>query len=244
MNSLATYGFNQTQVQRYMCVRSTRGAKQALFINAAGAALVIILSSLIGVILYAYYADCDPYTLKKVTDVDQIFPYFVMEVLGNKPGLPGVFLACIFSGSLSTISSGLNSLAAVIIEDIYKGLMGKKLSDERQGLISKIFSVVLGAIIILLTYVVSYLGSILNAALSLFGVLSGPIMGVFFLGFFFPQANRRGGLFGFLSSLCFQLWIFLGAQITKNQMDDVRLPLSTYGCSPPVNETIRIPNVK
>ena len=61
MNSLATYGFNQTQVQRYMCVRTTRGAKQALFINAAGAALIILLCSLIGVILYAYYAECDPY---------------------------------------------------------------------------------------------------------------------------------------------------------------------------------------
>ncbi|CAF4711711.1 unnamed protein product, partial [Rotaria magnacalcarata] len=77
-----------------------------------------------------------------------------MQVLSDKQGLPGVFLACIFSGSLSTISSGLNSLAAVIIEDVYKGLMGKKLTDQRQGFISKIFSVVLGAVVILLTYVV------------------------------------------------------------------------------------------
>ncbi|CAF5139350.1 unnamed protein product, partial [Rotaria magnacalcarata] len=34
INALATYGFNQAQVQRYKCIRSTRGAKQALFINA------------------------------------------------------------------------------------------------------------------------------------------------------------------------------------------------------------------
>ncbi|CAF4747788.1 unnamed protein product, partial [Rotaria sp. Silwood1] len=237
LNSLSTYGFNQTQVQRYMCVRSTRGAKQALFINAVGAAIVIILSSFIGVILYAYYAGCDPLTAERVSDVDQIFPYFVMDVLGGKPGLPGVFLACIFSGSLSTISSGLNSLSAVIIEDVYKGLMRRKLSDERQGLISKIFSVVLGAVVMLLTYVVSYLGSVLNAALSLFGVLSGPIMGVFFLGFFFPQANRHGGLVGFLTSLALQLWIFLGAQITKNQMTSVRLNLTIDNCTEPVNIT-------
>jgi len=224
-----------------MCVRSTRAAKQALFINAVGAALIILLSALIGIILYAYYADCDPYTAGYVSDIDQIFPYFVMEVLSDKPGLPGVFLACIFSGSLSTISSGLNSLAAVIIEDIYKGLLGRKLTDERQGFVSKIFSVVLGAIVILLTYVVSYLGSILNAALSLFGVLSGPIMGVFFLGFFFPQANRRGGLIGFLTSICLQFWIFLGAQITKSQMKSERLPLSIANCTPPINRTEIIP---
>jgi sodium-dependent multivitamin transporter 6 len=220
-----------------MCVRSTRGAQQALFINAVGAALVIILCGIIGVILYAYYADCDPYTAKYVSDIDQIFPYFVMEVLSDKKGLPGIFLACIFSGSLSTISSGLNSLAAVVIEDIYKGLMQRSISDERQGFVSKIFSIVLGAVVILLTYAVSYLGSILNAALSLFGVLSGPVMGVFFLGFFFPQANSRGGFIGFLASLFLQFWIFLGAQITKKQMKSARLPLSVANCPIPVNIT-------
>ncbi len=74
-----------------MCVRTTRAAKQALFINAVGAAVIILLSGLIGIILYAYYADCDPFTAKYVTDIDQIFPYFVMQVLSDKPGLPGVF---------------------------------------------------------------------------------------------------------------------------------------------------------
>jgi Na+/proline symporter len=93
----------------------------------------------------------------------------------------------------------------------------------------------------LLTYVVSYLGSILNAALSLFGVLSGPIMGAFFLGFFFPQANKRGGLIGFLASLFLQFWIFLGAQITKYQMKSERLPLSVAGCLIPVNITRTVP---
>ncbi len=157
-----------------MCIHSTRGAKQALFINAVGSGILILLSSLIGVIIYAYYADCDPYTAKKIQEIDQILPYFVMEVLIDKKGLPGVFLACVFSDSLSTISSGLNSLAAVIIEDYYKGLMGRELTDERQGFIAKILSVVLGVFVMLLTYVISHLGSILNVTLSIFGVLEGP----------------------------------------------------------------------
>ncbi|CAF2681530.1 unnamed protein product [Rotaria sp. Silwood2] len=214
-----------------MCIRSTRSAKQALFINAVGSALIVFLSSLIGVIIYAYYADCDPYTTKKLQEIDQIVPYFVMEVLGDKKGLPGVFLACVFSGTLSTISSGLNSLAAVLVEDVYKRLLGRQLTDQRQGFICKIVSVLLGVFVMLLTYVVSYFGSILNATLSLFGVLEGPIMGVFVLGFFFPQANRRGALVGFFTSLAVELWIFLGAQITKKQMASVSLSLSIANCT-------------
>ncbi|CAF1339313.1 unnamed protein product [Rotaria sordida] len=217
-NALSTYGFNQTQIQRYMCVRTTRGAAQALFINAVGSAFIILSSCLIGIIIYAYYADCDPYTAKFISAIDQIFPYFVMEVLSNIPGLPGVFLACIFSGSLSTISSGLNSLTDVIIEDIYKGV-----------------------VVMLLTYVVSHLGPILNASTSLFGALQGPIMGVFFLGFFFPRANHRGGLVGFVSGVALPLWIFVGSQVTKNQRKSERLPLFTTNCALSINETRTFP---
>ncbi|CAF1308586.1 unnamed protein product [Rotaria sordida] len=242
LNALSVFGFNQTQVQRYMCVRTTRGARQALFINAVGNTLVVILCSIMGIIIYAYYVDCDPYTAKYISGIDQIFPYFVMEVLSDKKGLPGIFLACIFSGSLSTISSGVNSLAAVFIEDVYKSLMGRTLSDERQGFLSKILSIILGGVVMLLTYIVSYLGSVLNAALSLFGVLSGPIMGVFFLGFFFPKANSHGGFIGFLTSLCLQLWILLGAQLTKKQVKSKRLPLSVANCSVPINITTPITN--
>ncbi|CAM2726021.1 unnamed protein product [Rotaria socialis] len=238
MNTLATYGFNQAQIQRYMSIRSTSAAKNALFINAVGSGLLIALSSFIGVIIYAYYADCDPYTDKKIKDIDQILPYFVMDVLGDKKGLPGIFLACIFSGSLSTISSGLNSLAAVIVEDVYKRLLGRHMTDQRQGFISKIISVILGIVIMLLTYVVSYFDSILNATLSIFGVLEGPIMGIFVLGFFFPRVNRRGGLIGFAVSLAFLLWIFLGAQITKKQMKNVSLSLSIDNCSDAINKTL------
>ena len=46
-------------------------------------------------------------------------PYFVMEVL-SYPGLPGIFISSLFSASLSTLSSSINSMAAVTWEDILK----------------------------------------------------------------------------------------------------------------------------
>ena len=230
-NALNVYGFNQTQIQRYMCVKSTNAARRALLINAVAVACTILLAGIMGVVIYAYYAGCDPYMAGYISSRDQTFPYFVMEVLGSKTGLPGVFLACIFSGSLSTISSGLNSMTATIIEDFYKGLLQRQISDERQGFISKIFSVVLGTIVMALTYVVSKLGSLINAAVSLSGVLPSPIMGVFMLGFFFPKANAHGGLAGFLSGMAISLWIFLGAQFTVNQRKDYRLPFSIINCT-------------
>ncbi|CAF3938613.1 unnamed protein product [Adineta steineri] len=230
-NILAEYSFNQALVQRYLCVRSVRAARQVILINGIGIIIFILLLSLTGLVIYAFYANCDPYTAGLVSSSDQLFPYFVMEVLSNTIGLRGIFLACIFSASLSTISSGLNSLAAVFIEDVYQGLMRRRLNDEQLGRVSKIYSAILGAVVILLSFAVSYLGSVLNAALSLGGVLAGPIMGVFFLGFFFPRVQRRSALVGLLIGLALQIWIFLGAQMTKNRGQSRQLPLLVTNCS-------------
>jgi Na+/proline symporter len=48
----------------------------------------------------------------------QIIIYFVVRVLGFLLGLSGLYLATVLSGSLSTLSSGLNALAANTVEDI------------------------------------------------------------------------------------------------------------------------------
>lgn len=71
----------------------------------------------VGLVIYANYYDCDPLKAGRIDRVDQLMPYFIMEVLGKIPGLPGLFVAVIFSAALSTMSSGFNSLAAVAYED-------------------------------------------------------------------------------------------------------------------------------
>ena len=67
-------------------------------------------------VMYSVYADCDPITAGQVRKKDQILPLHVLHVAGDIPGLPGLFMAGVFSGSLSTISSGLNSLAAISLQ--------------------------------------------------------------------------------------------------------------------------------
>lgn len=47
-------------------------------------------------------------------------PLFVVDAMGDYPGLPGLFVSGIFSASLSTVSAAVNSLAAVTLEDYIK----------------------------------------------------------------------------------------------------------------------------
>ena len=64
--------------------------------------------------------------------------------LGFLPGLPGIFLACVFSGTLSTISSGINSMTAVLWEDFLKGNCARRLNDRQTTLLAKISATVFG----------------------------------------------------------------------------------------------------
>lgn len=212
---LAVYGVNQAQIQRACTCPSLKRAQVALWLNFPGLCIILYICCLIGIVLYDFYKKCDPKTFGLVTQGDQLLPLYVMDILGFLKGLPGLFIACLFSGALSTISSGLNSLSTVILEDVIKIYIIKDLSESKATWISKILVLVLGAVCLGLAYVASLLGGVLQAALSLFGMIGGPLLGLFSLGLFFPWANKWGAYTGLIGSLIFMFWIGIGAQIHK-----------------------------
>lgn len=55
-----------------------------------------------------------------------------------------------------------------------------------------------------------FLGGLLQAALTIFGVVGGPVFGMFTLGMFTRLGNQRGAIVGLLTSLVFSLWIGFG----------------------------------
>ena len=57
-------------------------------------------SVVIGLIMYAKYYDCDPFLTKRISRNDQLLPYYIMDVAGKIPGLPGLFLAGVFCAAL------------------------------------------------------------------------------------------------------------------------------------------------
>ncbi|XP_030839685.1 sodium-coupled monocarboxylate transporter 1-like [Strongylocentrotus purpuratus] len=134
---LSIFGINQAQVQRYLSCSTVKIARISLAI--AAALMVVIISSAVtaGLVMYAYYADCDPMSTGAVAKRDQMIPYFTLDLFRQYPGLPGLFLSAVFSASLSTISSGLNAVAAVTTEDLIKPLW-PGLSDKRYTHLSKL----------------------------------------------------------------------------------------------------------
>ncbi|XP_076041757.1 sodium-coupled monocarboxylate transporter 2-like isoform X2 [Oratosquilla oratoria] len=229
---ITIYGVNQAQVQRYLSVPTKQHAINALWINLFGLFFLMLTCAFGGMVIYAKYADCDPIRSGVVSKGDQLFPLFVMHTLGDYMGLPGLFVAGIFSGALSTVSSGMNSLAAITLEDFIKGGCFPNMSDVVSTRVAKFLSFLYGVLTFGLVFVAAQLGNVLSAALSIFGMVGGPLLGVFTLGMFFPWANGIGAFVGTIVSLVFMFWIGVGHQVAKanGQISVPRMPTSVAGC--------------
>ncbi|PVD37957.1 hypothetical protein C0Q70_00559 [Pomacea canaliculata] len=227
------YGINQAQVQRCLSCPSVKKAQMALVLNLPGLILIVSFCCMIGIEMFAFYADCHPITFGLVENTDQLLPLFVMDILGHVDGLPGVFLSCVVSGSLSSLSSGLSALGAVTFSDSISFVHCIRLLSVAVGFY--------GLLAIALAWVVSRLGSVLEAVYVVFGILNGPVLGVITFGMFFPWGNKWGAFFGTMTSLVLLLWIGLGAFF-----HDVKTPLSatsTTACNWTAKAGITKPNM-
>ncbi|KAH6938034.1 hypothetical protein HPB50_006529 [Hyalomma asiaticum] len=208
---MSVYGVSQAMVQRYLTVPTIQGARTAIWINLPGLSFLMLICAMAGLVMYARYYDCDPIMTKKVSSPDQLLPLYVMDVLGRFTGIPGLFVSGIFSGALSTVSSGVNSLAAVTLEDVVKRYIVQDMSDSFSTTLTRLLALTFGCTAIGLVYAAQNMGNVLQAALSIFGIIGGPLLGVFTLGIFFPFANSIGAGVGIVTSLIVTFWIGMGA---------------------------------
>ncbi|KAM9443837.1 solute carrier family 5 member 6a [Clarias gariepinus] len=213
---LALYGVNQAQVQRYLSSRSEREAIMSCYVVFPCQQIVLALGCLMGLVMFARYGEDSPLDKGFVQTNDQMVLYFVMDVLRDLPGLPGLFVACLFSGALSTISSAFNSLATVTMEDLIKPFY-PTMTEARATLLSKVLALGYGLVCLAMAYIASLMGSVLQAALSIFGMVGGPLLGVFCLGMFFPWANSIGAVSGLVAGLIMAFWIGIGSFVSRMQ---------------------------
>ena len=211
---LSLYGVNQVQVQRMMTVRDKKAAQRALWLAWPILMVLSMTTCFSGLAIYSKYYNCDPLTQERISSSDMLMPLYVMETMSDKPGLPGLFIAGIFSAGLSTISAALNSLAAVTLEDylkpVYKKCCNSEFSAATSTTLAKLLALVFGIISIALAFLAQLMGGVLQVSLTIFGVVGGPLLGLFTLGMITESATEVGSVTGATASLAFLFWIAFG----------------------------------
>ncbi|XP_059148639.1 sodium-coupled monocarboxylate transporter 2-like [Physella acuta] len=100
--------FNQSTIQRLCAMKTMRDAKLSFILNIPIILFYGVVMFFVGFGVYVYFTtiQCDPVTSGLISNRNQIMPFSVMHALKDMPGLAGLFMATLFSASLSTISSG------------------------------------------------------------------------------------------------------------------------------------------
>lgn len=188
--------------------------------------------------LFARYESCDPLKAGKIGGIDQLMPYFIMDTFGSYTAFTGIFVAGVFSASLGTVAACLSSLSAVTLEDLCVSGLNVKITPEQSTRYAKWLNFGYGVLSFALIFLVEGRG-ILQATLTLNGLIGGIALGLFCLGIFFKRANLKGALYGGLISTC--LVIALGICALSFAGEEEFMEMSVEGCSCAVNLTSSTP---
>jgi len=156
-----SYCIDQQMVQRFSSAKNVKTAQVALLLNVPGIFLLMNLCCFSGLVVFSTYADCDPLTMPNaiIQNSNQLLPYFVIDRLKSLNGAAGLILAAIFAGSLSSVSSTLNSSSAILWADFLKRFkFFSNLNDNKATLTTKILVLFCGIIATGLAFLVSTIG--------------------------------------------------------------------------------------
>lgn len=125
---------------------------------------------------------------------DRVFPHFIAAHLPI--GIRGLLIAAVFAAAMSTVSTGLNSSATLVMSDFYVRLGRPEASDRARIGVLRVATIVWGLLGTGMALVLVRLtNSVLDIWWTLSGVLGAAIIGLFLLGTTSPKLRERPAVF-------------------------------------------------
>ena len=204
---LQKYVADQTLVQRYLIAKNERDALRGVALGALLCVPAWVLFMLIGTLVWAYYQLSHEVLPAFVDKPDKIFPYFLTTKIPS--GLAGLFMAALFSASMSMLSSDLNCLSVVGVEDYYRRIRPNT-TDQHRLFVGKLIVAICGALAVLVAVIIAWKSErVLSLWFITSSIVSGGLAGLFLLAFLSPRANRHGATIGIAACLLFTTYATL-----------------------------------
>ncbi|KAG8201772.1 hypothetical protein JTE90_012830 [Oedothorax gibbosus] len=211
---LTTTGANQTQVQRLLTLSTLKRSQLALLISIPANLVMYYTLYTCGLVIYANFAGCDPLLRTEssgIRSADQLVPYFAMRSLGAYPGAAGFCVSGIFCAALSSISSAVNSLAAVTHQDCVTPMCNATAGVATSKALALFYSL----LCIGMTYLVGNIKAIIPAAFVVFTAIGGPTFSLITLGMTTATTNQKGALVGLVAGIALNAWIGAGSLLAN-----------------------------
>ncbi|UTA48417.1 sodium:solute symporter [Simiduia sp. 21SJ11W-1] len=219
--NVAAFGLDQDVTQRVLTCRSSLEGARAMLWSVLMVIPVMALFMGIGMLLYVYYQRPDLMgasqgVLQNSADVT-VFMQFVLNELPG--GVRGLVVIGVIAAALSTLTSGLNSMASVITEDFYRPWAAKRKqqpSDAQMVRVGRLAMIAVAAALSGMAILCFYWQQVsqlplLPFALSVMVFAYSGLLGVFFTALFTGRGNGMSVtaalIGGFCTPLVMQPWL-------------------------------------
>lgn len=145
--------------------------------------------------------------LPGVERADMVMPLFFAKYLGA--GLLGLVMCGLLASQMSTISADINSVATLFVNDVYHNLF-RKASPKRLLKVVRGTTLASGALMIFFAYyVVSRFEGVVQANLTIVGIVDMPIFVIAIVyGLFCRRTNWQGAIGGYILGATAGAWCY------------------------------------
>jgi sodium-coupled monocarboxylate transporter 8/12 len=226
------FGADQMTVQRLLSTSSYKDARKATLQKVLMALPFISVFWLIGLGLFTYYNTIAAGTLPAGITPSEIFSYFIARELPSP--ISGLLIAAMLAAVMSTADSGMNSLSAVFVKDIYKRFIHPEASTDHELRLSRIMTVAWGVFFTVFALFISFLSestaTSIFEAVGIWGALSCVAGGTFLLGVSSRRAHSGTIIVSSIASMA--TVIILGGFFFYGRPPEERIAFSVVGTSP------------
>ncbi|HHJ52839.1 MAG TPA: sodium transporter [Caldithrix abyssi] len=225
------YGCDQSQVQRELSVGKVDDVRKSLLVNAFGRFPLVLMYTMMGVFVgVLVMSDHGLQTIGQALNMspeavrhtlqanpDRMVPMFIVSYLPH--GLIGFIFVAIMAALMSSLDSGINSLSAVTMKDIYQRYLKPQASQRHYLVASKLITFLWGVFCIAVAIALADTGDavrqtsivLINAVGSM---LYGPILAAFLLAIFSDGLNGRSVRTGIIFGILFNGWLWLFTSVS------------------------------
>lgn len=213
------YGTDQTQSQRLLSAKGMPTIKKLLLANGMFRFPLTLTYCIMGLVLgtllvqdagfqemmeSVYQSNIGALEGKKA---DLMVPVFIIKYLPN--GIIGILIVAIMSAAMSTLSSTVNSLSAVTMEDFVKRL-NPGIADKKYMTYSRLLSVFWGLVCLFFAFFAGNIeGTVIEVINKISSVFYGPILAAFILAILTKKTHALGANVGIVVGVLFNIYLWL-----------------------------------
>ena len=217
---ICTSTSDQMIVQRYLSTPSVKEARRSVWVFMASNLTSIFFLVICGLSLFAFYwhksnLPMDEFQTQIAATADRAMPQFIVQELPH--GISGLIIAGLLAAAMSGLSSGMNSISSVLINDFSERFNKVKLL-QKPLILERLIGIIVGGLGIALAVAITFgmretNWNLIELSGRLVNLFVGPLAVFVFAGILLKRASGTSAVIGFIVSVLISIFVSFSKQI-------------------------------